>query len=267
MVNAPLSLDAYQLPLPAFEGPLDVLLRLIERDQLDVSEVSLIAVFDQFMAFTRELYNPPPQVIAEFAAVAGRLAVLKSRALLPRPPRAIEEAEEPDLIRQLEEYRALKAAAELLAQRQRSGSGAFGRGESIATPPPAPVRVAPEPPAALASAVGRWLQRTPAKPSLVPLQPIVSLREMISRISTALQRNRDISFAAVRATCAGRQDVTVAFMAILLLIRKQAIVASQSTLFGPITLTRAESRARPDLSLDPERESLRIVGESNDRHW
>ena len=126
-------------------------------------------------------------MIAEFVMVAGRLSVLKSRALLPRPARPQEELDEVDLVRQLEAYRAVKAAAELLAVRQRTGSGAFGRGEAIACPPVEPTRFAPQPPSALAEAVSRWLTRVPAKPAVLPPHRVVSLREMISRITTSAQ--------------------------------------------------------------------------------
>ena len=84
------TLDGYQFRLPSFEGPLDVLLRLIERDQLAFCEVSLLAVFDQFLAHLDTLEADAPDVIAEFVMVAGRLSVLKSRALLPRPAKALE---------------------------------------------------------------------------------------------------------------------------------------------------------------------------------
>src|SRR5918997_1061082 len=163
------TLDGYQLRLPSFEGPLDVLLRLIERDQLAISEISLLTVFDQFMAHLDAMEAYAPDAIAEFLMVAGRLSVLKSRALLPRPARPQEEPEEVDLVRQLEAYRAVKAAAELLAVRQRTGSGAFSR---------------------------------------------------------------------IRAICAGPQDTAVAFLAILTLMRRQAVIATQRELFGPINLAR-----------------------------
>src|ERR687897_2589635 len=134
------TLDNYQFRLPTFEGPLDVLLRLIERDQLAISEISLLAVFNQFLAHLDALDAYAPEAIAEFLMVAGRLSVLKSRALLPRPARPLEEPEEVDLVTQLEAYRAVKAAAELLGVRQRNGSGAFGRDEAIARQPAEPAR-------------------------------------------------------------------------------------------------------------------------------
>ena len=238
------TLDGYQFRLPSFEGPLDVLLRLIERDQLAISEISLLAVFDQFLAHLDALEAVAPDAIAEFVMVAGRLSVLKSRALLPRPAKPLEEPDEIDLVRQLEEYRAVKAAAELLAVRQRTGSGAFGRGEAIAGPSAEPTRFAPQPPSALAQAVGRWLTRVPAKPALLPPHRIISLREMVSRITSALEREARVSFARIRATCAGPQDTAVAFLAILTLMRRQAITATQTELFGPIELSRGMSTLR-----------------------
>src|SRR3712207_627704 len=147
------TLDGYQFRLPSFEGPLDVLLRLIERDQLPVSEVSLLAVFDQFLAHLNALDSEAPDAIAEFVLVAGRLSVLKSRALLPRLAKPVEEPDEADLVHQLEAYRAVKAAAELLGARQRNGSGAFSRGEAIACPPEEPVKSMPQQPSALVEAV------------------------------------------------------------------------------------------------------------------
>src|SRR5918998_1289510 len=209
------TLEGYQFRLPTFEGPLDALLRLIERDQLAISEISLLAVFDQFLAHLDALEADAPEAIAEFVMVAGRLSVLKSRALLPRPAKPLEEPDEIDLVRQLEDYRAVKAAAELLAVRQRTGSGAFGRGEAVACPPIEPTRFAPQPPSALAEAVGRWLTRVPAKPALLPRYRVVSLREMILRITSVLEREARVSFSRIQATCAGRQDTAVAFLAIL----------------------------------------------------
>ena len=254
------TLEGYQFRLPSFEGPLDVLLRLIERDQLAISEVSLLAVFDQFLAHLDAMEADAPDVIAEFVMVAGRLSVLKSRALLPRPARPLEEADEIDLVQQLEAYRAVKAAAELLANRQRTGSGAFGRSEAIAYPSPEPARLAPQQPSALKQAVSRWLTRVPAKTALISAQRIVSLREMIARITSALDREARISFGRIRATCAGPQETAVAFLAILTLMRRQAVTATQSELFGPIELARGILPLQP-ISRSP---TLELEGTDGD---
>jgi segregation and condensation protein A len=239
-----LTLDGYQLHLPIYEGPLDVLLRLIEREQLAISEVSLLAIFDQFVAFIHALESPRPEVIAEFVAVAGRLSLLKSRALLPRPAVIFEEQDDVDLVRQLEEYRAVKAAGELLADRQRQGSGAFGRGDGIARPGPAVSRLVPQPPASLARAVFRWLSRLPESPVHIPATRGVTLREMISRIFAALDVDTRVSFDLIRVSCHSRQDTAVAFLAILTLLRRQAIEVTQHELFGPIAMIRPVTHIR-----------------------
>ena len=103
-------LAGYQLRLPSFEGPLDVLLRLIERHQLAIADVSLVAVTDQFLAYLDELEAAPAATVAEFAAMGARLVLIKSRSLLPRPAVA-DEGEPEELVRQLIEYRSVQAAA------------------------------------------------------------------------------------------------------------------------------------------------------------
>ncbi|MBW3631475.1 MAG: segregation/condensation protein A [Chloroflexi bacterium] len=237
--SAPPSLDGYQLRLPTFEGPLDVLLRLIERDQLSISDISLLAVFDQFIEYVNALESSTPEFVAEFVTVAGRLSVLKSRALLPRPVKTVDEPDEIDLVRQLEEYRAVKVAAALLASRQQAGAGAFGRGEGIASPLVESARFPPQPPSALTTAVSRWLTRLPLKPVLVPAFRVVSLREMVGRITSALTLDRQTSFDDIRGACAGRQETAVAFLAVLTLMRRRLIDVTQNELFGPITLSRS----------------------------
>jgi segregation and condensation protein A len=234
-------LDGYQLHLPSFEGPLDVLLRLIERDQLPISEISLLSVLDQFLAYMETLASPSPDAIADFASVAGRLSVLKSRALLPQPDRAEEAAEdEVDLVRQLEDYRRLKQAAQVLADLQRSGSGGFGRGEAVVAPEAPPRQLLPQQPGAIRAAVVRWLSRVPAKPVEIGVRRVVTLREMVTRIFTALARSEKVSFTQILATCDSRSDVAVAFLGALTLMRRHVIEAEQLELFGPIWLTRVQ---------------------------
>ena len=153
-------LHDYQLRLPSYEGPLDVLLRLIEGQQLPISDVSLMAVLDQFLEYMATRFAPEPGEIAEFAAIAGRLTVLKSRELLPRPAPALEDDDPSDLVRQLEEYRAIKIAAALLSTTQ--GVGGYGRGASIEHPPPVIAAMPRQSARVLARALHRWLSRVPS---------------------------------------------------------------------------------------------------------
>ncbi len=76
----------YTFQLPAFEGPLDLLLKLIEREELDITEIALAQVADQYLAHIRALEAPDPNALSAFLVMAARLLLIKSRALLPRPP-------------------------------------------------------------------------------------------------------------------------------------------------------------------------------------
>lgn len=232
-------LAGYQLRLPSFEGPLDVLLRLIEREQLAITDVSLVAVTDQFVAHLASLEDSPPATIAEFAAVAGRLVLLKSRTLIPRPP-APEETEPDGLVRQLTEYRLLRAAVERFAAADRGAGAAFARGEGIARPEAPTPRLAAHEAEALARALRRRLTISP-EPSLpVGLRPAVTLREMAERLLETLGDDRSgcLSFHGFAGACRERQEILVGFVAVLSLVRRRVIDAEQDGLFEDIRLRR-----------------------------
>jgi len=111
----------YAVTLPEFTGPLDLLLRLIERAELDITTIALASVADQYLAHVRTLEEVEPRELAEFVSMAARLILIKSRALLPRSPTTPAEAGDEDagqLVAQLELYRRFKQAAEVL---RRSG--------------------------------------------------------------------------------------------------------------------------------------------------
>jgi len=231
-------LAGYQLRLPTFEGPLDVLLRLIERDQLVITDVSLIAVTDQFVAYLRALGGVPAATVAEFAAVGARLVLLKSRSLLPRPP-AADDGEPEELVRQLIEYRSVQEAARLLAARDALDAGAFAPGDGIALPvAAAPPRLAAHQPAALARALRRRLSAVTAPTDALAARPMVTLRDMVERVLVALGGSAPARFSAVRDRCTGRHEVLTAFLAVLVLVRRRVIAAEQDDLFGDIVLTR-----------------------------
>ncbi len=233
-------LNGYQLRLPTFEGPLDVLLRLIERHQLAITDVSLVAVTDQFLAHLAAMEEAPPTTMAEFATIGARLVLIKSRSLLPRPLTVEDEGDSGDLVRQLVEYRAVQEAARLLGVRDMRAEGAFARGEGgVAVPAAsAPPRLALHQPSALARALRRRLTIVPGPSAVVAASPLVSLREMIERVLVGLAGRSQLRFRAVLARCEGRDEALTAFLAVLVLIRRRVIEADQPALFGEITLRR-----------------------------
>jgi segregation and condensation protein A len=243
----PATLDGYQLRLPTFEGPLDLLLRLVERDQLPISDVSLVAVTDQFLAYLGDLAAARPETIAEFAAVGARLVLLKSRSLLPRPTVADEAEPDPgDLVRQLTEYQRIRDAARHLAERDRQGAGAFERGGGVAVPaPPALPPLASHPPTALVRAIRRRLSAMAPRAQLLVPRPLVTLREMIERVLAALGADRETSFRSLVRDRDDRHETLTAFLAVLVLIRRRILVAHQSELFGEIALEPAGRDPQP----------------------
>jgi segregation and condensation protein A len=238
---------AYQLRLPQFEGPLDLLLNLIERRELEVTAISLAAVADQFLAHVADLAADDAGVLAEFVAVAARLVLIKSRALLPRPPQPAEDEAESDdaeaLAQQLVAYRAARATALALAERQLAGVRAYSR-----PPAPLPARAAPPPlaPVSLADlvrAVRRRLLALPAEPAPAALAPVVSLADTIAAIEAILARDGQTCLTALLERARSRAEAIVTFIGLLELIRRRRIVAAQAVLFGEILIVAADGAA------------------------
>lgn len=121
----------YQISLPGvdFEGPLDLLLQLIERKELPITEISLSVIADEYVSYINRLSEINPAELAEFLVIATRLLLIKSFALLPAPPKSSDGADAPsaaeELLAQLRDYKLVKDAAAGLRQRQETGQRAF----------------------------------------------------------------------------------------------------------------------------------------------
>ncbi|MFN2167176.1 MAG: segregation and condensation protein A, partial [Anaerolineae bacterium] len=120
----------YQVSLPVFEGPLDLLLHLIERQELDITQVSLARVTNQYLDHLARISERNPDNLADFIVVAAKLLLIKSRVLLPRPPAPPASEEEDvgeDLVRQLIEYKRFKEAAHWLQEVEAQGLRSYVR--------------------------------------------------------------------------------------------------------------------------------------------
>lgn len=254
---APLpTLSNYQTRLPSFEGPLDVLLRLIERHQLEIANVSLVQVTDQFLSFIEEMTDASPEVIAEFTAVGTRLTLLKSRSLLPRPSVANEEddTDPGDLVRQLQAYKQLKEVAIQLGARRESGFASFGpNAEGSVTRPGkmAPTRLAHYEPSVLIRSLRRRLSTVPQVMQTIRQRRIVSIREMLDRIVDMAASRPTFRFSKVVENSQSRSETATAFLAVLIMVRRGSLDATQDGLFGDIELARAAATVASDAeSLD-----------------
>jgi segregation and condensation protein A len=232
------TLSNYQLRLPAYEGPLDVLLRLIERSQLAIEDVSLVET----------LAEAPSSVIAEFATVGARLTVLKSRSLLPRPPVEDDEPEQSDLTYQLRAYKRVKELASHLGTLHAAGQVAHGPAMegAIAKPAPGkPTRLAPHDPSSLVRSIRRRLTIIPRAPQVVRQRYVVSLKDLVGKIGEMLSTAASTRFSHVVSEYRSRTEVATAFLAVLVLVRRQAIDVSQGDLFSDITLRRGQPTSDP----------------------
>jgi segregation and condensation protein A len=240
--------QGYQLRLPAFEGPFDVLLRLVERSHLAITDVSLVSVTAQFLAHIEAMDQANADVIAEFSTVGSRLLVLKSRSLLPRP--TVEDVDlASDLARELIEYRVVKDMAMLLGQRDVEGAGAF---PIAGTPVPVEDRTVLRPLAAhqplqLARALRRRLSVVPVPALIVAARKLVSLRDMADRVLAALSHTGHSTFRSVAHHCADMHEARTAFLAILVLAKRQVVDVEQADLFGEINIRSRAGASGPDL--------------------
>jgi segregation and condensation protein A len=229
----------YTVQLPVFEGPLDLLLQLIEHEELDITRVSLAQVTDQFLAYLRVLESLNIGDLADFLVVAARLILIKSEALLPRPVERAPDEEDPAeaLARQLIAYKRYKEIAGTLREREAAGLRTYLR---LAPPPKVETKLDTTglTPLALLEAVRRALAVAPEKPPLgtVVAPPRVTIRDQIRLIARALSACGRISFQKLLEGATSRMEVLVTFLAVLELIKRRKIEARQERLFGEIEL-------------------------------
>jgi segregation and condensation protein A len=236
------TLAGYQLHLPDFEGPLDVLLRLVERSQLAITDVSLVTVLDQFLAYVDHMEGAESGVIAEFTIVGTRLTLLKSRSLLPRPPAIEEEEDLNDLTTQLIEYKRLRDAAKQLANIQASGVISFAMTSpktSDFAKDASNFRLAAYEPIALWRSIRRRVSHIPRPEQILRQTPLLTLREVIARATALITGGKSTTFSHLVSPYTDRTQVATAFLATLILMRRRLIDAEQTTLFGEIDLRMA----------------------------
>ena len=235
----------YLIDLPEFSGPLDLLLHLIDRSELDITAISLARVTAQYLAQIEALKESRLENLIDFVVVGARLMVIKSRALLPQEPNlAGDETEEEDpaaaLLRQLRLYKQFKDGAAWLAQRERQGLRTYLR---VAPPP----RLEPKLDlsgvnvhtlaAALQEALSRDLQR---EDSVAIIQPRrMTIEDQLRKLRSRIQRGGRVSFGDLLSADVDRVEIAITLLAVLESIKRREVVAQQEYLFGPVEIIRA----------------------------
>lgn len=237
----------YQVKLPLFEGPLALLLHLIEEDELDITTISLASVADQFVAYLETMRDVAAGVIADFLVVAARLLLIKSRLLLPKPP-ALDDGEEEDpgeaLVRRLREYKRFKQAAEFLKQLEQAGKRSHLR---VAPPPSLEARLDLQD-LSLDVLIAAFQQTALTAPDNASVDPLVSPRkvtvhEKMALIESLVTGGKPVPFADLIDGSSSRVEIIVSLWAVLEMIKRRRLQAVQSEMFGEIILMEG---SRPD---------------------
>ncbi|MBK6794127.1 MAG: segregation/condensation protein A [Anaerolineales bacterium] len=236
-------LGTYKVLTPVYEGPLDLLLSLIERAELDITTVSLGSVTDQYLEHLRMVENQLPEEISSFLVIAAKLVQIKSEALLPRPPEREPGEEDPGLalVEQLRLYKRYKEIAVWMEERQTLNLRTFLR---VAPPP----KVEPKLDLSnltlekLISAAESALSKGKDKKPLTTVisAPKVTIREKIDYITKTLKNIQRMHFSGLITDKATRVEIVVTFLALLELVKRYRVTAKQDVLFGDIEFERSE---------------------------
>jgi len=236
--------DEYKVQLEVFEGPLDLLLYLIKRQNLDILDIPIAAITRQYMTYIDLMENMRLELAAEYLVMAAMLAEIKSRMLLPRPADAESEEDDPraELVRRLQEYERYKQAAEDLDALPHVGRDVF-----------------------LSSAQAPDRQQTKQHPDIdlqelllafrevmrraemfthhhVQMEPL-SVRERMSAVLSLVTADAFVEFHSLFTVEEGRMGVVVTLLAVLELLKESLLELIQADAFAPIYVKAAGGRA------------------------
>ena len=234
--------DALEVFLEAFEGPLDLLLYLIRKENLDILDIPLAEITRQYTEYIELMQNMRLELAGEYLVMSAMLAEIKSRMLLPRPAGNEEDEEDPraELVRRLQEYERYKQAAEdldALPRLQRDVFQATAEGPEqkvIKLPPEVNLQD-------LISAIQEVMQRASMYAHHHVQLESLSVRERMSSVLSRVSPDRFTKFADLFTIEEGRMGVVVSFLAILELVKSSLIELTQTEPFAPIHVKAAAS--------------------------
>jgi len=237
------SSDAYKVVTPVFEGPLDLLLQLIEKAELDITKLSLAIVTDQFLDYIQQIQDNSLENVSSFLVIASRLIQIKSEALLPRPPTREPGEIDPGeaLALQLINYKRFKEIANYLGERQ---------SQNLRTYP----RQAPVPRVDssfelqglaiedifLAAQYILLHKNSATFLGAVVAAPKITIRDQIRVIAEYIRQHQRGTFDDLLAGSSHRLEVVVTFIALLELVKRRMILAHQDSIFSQIEFEPAD---------------------------
>lgn len=227
----------YIVKIEKFEGPLDLLLQLIEHEEMDISKISLAKITDQFIEHLENIENLDPTEMADFLVVAAKLLWIKSKSLLPTLQ--LEGEEDYDLTRQLKIYKEYRDASLTIHNMILKRRFTFIRerpllktGDIFFNPP-------------------AWLTKEKLQKVMIEilndLEPIVrlprgivtnkiSIQEKIQQIKVLIRENAEINFQSIIGKAKNKVEIIINFLAVLELLKQRVVTVTQNKLFGDINI-------------------------------
>jgi segregation and condensation protein A len=259
------ALEAYPIRLQHFEGPLDLLIHLIKKNEVNIYDIPIALITHQYLEYLSLMQELNLDLAGEFLVMAATLIHIKSRMLIPRPtPEVDGELDEEDpreaLVRRLLEHQKFKAAAELLHERETLRSAQHRRPDA-AVAEAAGEEQEPELEVDLFSLLAAFrgvLERAKSRPRVVLPPEQMSIEQRIEQLLERLSETEAVGFEELFADANTRAALIVTFLALLEMIRLKLIRAFQSGSFGPI---RVYKRSRPADAPHPIRDPEQVFAE------
>lgn len=231
--------DAYQFKLEMFEGPLDLLLHLVRINEIDIVDIPIVEITDQFLAYLDLMREVDIDTSSEYMVMAATLIYIKSRSLLPQHEEEVEELRE-ELVERLLEHEQYRAAAAALGNREEKESRYWRRPGSLA----GLYMESEEEPLLdadlfdLITAFQHVLVSLGADPTIQVGTRQYAVEDKMAEIEEMMRTHAKLSFATLASRYKIRRELIAVFLAILELIRRRKIRALQSAAFGEIILVK-----------------------------
>lgn len=228
--------DGYRVKLEIFEGPLDLLLYLIRRDEIDIYDIPISHITEQYLEHLKMIEELDMAVAGDFLLMASTLIYIKSKMLLPAQPGSAEDAdlsEDPraELVAQLLEHQKFKAAANMLYSRAEIEGACYTR---------APLETDVENPEIAATAADLWrvfrevLARIESRVEIEIVRDEVTMSQKLAHIRNLLADRDELVVRELLESCKSRRELILTFLAFLELVKEAAITLTQQVLFGEI---------------------------------
>ena len=231
----------YNVKLENFEGPLDLLLELINKNKLDINDISLAQIANQYLEYLEDKSNIDLNNLADFLTIASNLILIKSKSLLPLLKFTEEEEEEiADLKQQIKEYKKFKEISVVLKKIYEDDKNAYSRelfySEKIIFRPPKNISLKK-----LENIYGNVLKEIPVMKKLKKdkIKKIISLKKKIINLQEVIRKKIKVSFdELIKDRASDRTEVVVSFLAILEMIKQNIIIVEQANSFDEIILKK-----------------------------